>query len=385
MAATATFHFASQASGLKYLIAPSASVTATGDSLTGIGSSSWAIVGTANSDIADWVLSSAGLHSVVVTAPAGTNKAAILQRTVTSGRDTIVTTAKLYSGVESPCTNETFESDAEKGWGPMLTALRAGTAVVGDTGNNAAFASLISALSTAGVVTDATSNVLGAVGAKSWFTASSGINVADAAVVPTWRDRVSGLAMSEATNRPAYRASEINGYPAVDFDGTNDKLTSATVSTDYVPNGADFSVVAVVKIDAVTAVAGTNAADCVFADSNSAVGMFLWNNAGTYTLLACAYDGSYRYANKSIGTSLPAQGVVLEMRLSGGSLIASVNGVDGTPYVGFGTLSALVSNFNMGYKGAGAAFNGKIAECATFTVGTKQTAIINAFASKYVV
>lgn len=122
MTATATFHFASQASGLKYLIAPSASVTATGDSLTGIGSSSWAIVGTANSVPADWVLSSAGLHSVVVTAPAGTNKAAILQRTVTSGRDTLVTTAKLYSGTEAPCTNETFESDSAKGWGPLVGA-----------------------------------------------------------------------------------------------------------------------------------------------------------------------------------------------------------------------------------------------------------------------
>ena len=385
MTAIATFHFAAQASGLKYLIAPSASVTATGDSLTGIGSSAWEIVGTAGSVPADWVLSAAGLHSVVVTAPAGTNKAAILQRTVTSGRDTLVTTAKLYSGTEAPCTNETFESDAVDGWGPLVNATRAGTTVLGDNGNNSAFIALLSALSTAGVITDSTSNVLGAVGAKSWFTASAGVNVADAAVVPTWRDRVSGLVMSEATNRPAFRASEINGYPAVDFDGTNDKLTSATVSTDYVANGADFSIVAAVKIDAITAAAGNNVADCVFADTNSAAGMLLWNNAGTYTLLACAYDGSYRYANKSIGTVLATQGVVLEMRLSGGNLIASVNGVDGTPYAGFGTLSALAANFVMGDKGGANRFNGKIAECATFSVGTKQTAVINAFMSKYVV
>lgn len=120
MTATATFHFAAQASGLKYLIAPSASVTATGDSLTGIGSSTWEIVGTAGSVPADWVLSSAGLHSVMVTAPSGTNKAAILKRTVTSGRDTIVTTAKLYSGTELVCTNETFESDSSNGWRDLV-------------------------------------------------------------------------------------------------------------------------------------------------------------------------------------------------------------------------------------------------------------------------
>ena len=266
----------------------------------------------------------------------------------------------------------------------VLSLAQTGIEVVGDTLNSSAFSSLLSALSTAGAIVDSTSNVLGAVGAKSWFTASAGINVAAAAAVPTWRDRVSGLVMSEATNRPLYRTAEINGYPAVDFDGTNDKLTSATISTDYVANGADFSIVAVVKIDAVTAVVGNNAADCVFADSNNAVGMFLWNNAGTYTLLACAYDGSYRYANKSIGTVLPAQGVVLEMRLVGTDLIASVDGVDGTAYAGFGTLSALVANFHMGYKGAGGLLNGKIAECATFSVGTKQTAVINAFMSKYV-
>lgn len=120
MAVTPTFHFGAQASRAKYLIAPLASVTVTGDSQSGVGSSAWSIVGAAGSDVSDWVISSPTLHTCVVTAPSGTNKAAILQRVVTSGTNRYVSTAKLYSGIETICTNETDESDPVSGWAPLL-------------------------------------------------------------------------------------------------------------------------------------------------------------------------------------------------------------------------------------------------------------------------
>lgn len=127
MTAVATFHFGAQAPGLKYLIVPSASVTATGDSVNGISQSAWSVIGTANSAIADWVISASNAHSCVVTAPSGSDKACILQRVATTASGPVTTTAKIYSGTEAPCTNETDESDPVFGWGPLVGAGGAGT------------------------------------------------------------------------------------------------------------------------------------------------------------------------------------------------------------------------------------------------------------------
>lgn len=127
MPASAAFHFAAQASLLKYQISPSASVTATADSAVGIEAGAWQITSAYNSLTSDWVLSAATKTSVSVTAPAGSNKSAILQYTVNGGGPTdprtgqpsngdLIKTAKLYSGNETIVPGETIEGSAQYGW-----------------------------------------------------------------------------------------------------------------------------------------------------------------------------------------------------------------------------------------------------------------------------
>jgi hypothetical protein len=62
-----------------------------------------------------------------------------------------------------------------------------------------------------------------------WYDARRITNVADGAAVASWPDRGPvGDPVAEATNQPTFRATQgPNGGPCVDFDGTNDKLTSS--------------------------------------------------------------------------------------------------------------------------------------------------------------
>lgn len=67
--------------------------------------------------------------------------------------------------------------------------------------------------------------------------------VADGAAVTTWNNLVGGSTMpafSQTTtaSKPLYRASGINGRPALDFDGTDDYMT-AVPAADFPPDGTD--------------------------------------------------------------------------------------------------------------------------------------------------
>jgi hypothetical protein len=231
-------------------------------------------------------------------------------------------------------------------------------------------------------------NWAGVTGATFDLIASAGIGVADGAVVPSWTDQIAGEAATEATNRPIYRATGVNGFPSVDFDGTNDKfLTSgADVVADWMGTPGDFEIIAVVQADTVVDTVADFDCHGIWNGVGTTIGMGLYRAGGvTYTLLAWVYDGvAYRYATAPIGASLPAHGVVCEMRLTGGNLIASVDGVDGTP-----TASGAPLNYG-GYLRIGSNRNdtvfldGKIARIVGKSGnGTKETAAINAFIAKY--
>lgn len=65
-------------------------------------------------------------------------------------------------------------------------------------------------------------------GCQLWLEASDCSAVGDGNAVTDWVDRVSGHTFTQGTaaNRPLYRAtSNIGSKPALDFDGTNDRLT----------------------------------------------------------------------------------------------------------------------------------------------------------------
>lgn len=573
MAVTPSFHFAAQASRLKYAIASSASVTATGDSITGVGSSTWSIVGTAGSLIADWVLSSPTLHTVVVTAPAGADKAAILQRVVVSGTGRYVSTAKLYSGTETVCTNETDESDAVAGWAPLVNVAILGgggggalpdaaftgqvsltssarsefddgasecvlglptqpytpgaeyeltivdasdliypsaldplgewgafvppyfiavtatsgstfisvgkaqtapgtatptisslsvdasdldkliipasvacqfpagaltgaslggtmaiprtlTAVVSGNGTNSITLDLSGDLDVADTATfilasdrelcSMESGVKVAAGSYgititggdyAWAASVTGETLdlissaglggspADGATFSPWTSQVGSWAFAEATNRPTYRATEINGHPAVDFDGTNDILTSSTMTVaNLVGAGSTaFEIIAAVEADTISATgSGYNVANPIIADASGYIGMFVYLNGGTtYRAVGYVYTSTSVVAEVDIGASIPVEGMVIEMRWTGTALTMSYNGTDGTPNstVGTGVLNAGASAalIKIGAGAGSAFFDGKIGRIvAKAGSGTKETAAIAAFVSKYV-
>ncbi len=225
-------------------------------------------------------------------------------------------------------------------------------------------------------------------GASFDLIASAGIGVADAAAVPAWTDQIDGETTAEATNQAIFRLAPgvLNGNPAVDYDGINDKLVSSATAASWLGAVGDFEVIAAVHADAIVGTTGNFTAEGIFGEGSTRIGMLLYLNGANYTLLAFVYDASpaWKYAEKVIGTSLPAKGFVAEMRLTGGNLIASVNGVDGTP-TACGPADAYGSTLKFGTNSAASAFfNGQIARIVGKSGnGTKETAAITAFYNKY--
>src|SRR5690606_10619334 len=69
--------------------------------------------------------------------------------------------------------------------------------------------------------------------------ASSIVGVSDGAALATWPDSgPNGYDLTQATsgNQPLFRASAIGGRPAVQFDGTNDRMARTFGTTYSQPN-----------------------------------------------------------------------------------------------------------------------------------------------------
>jgi hypothetical protein len=78
-----------------------------------------------------------------------------------------------------------------------------------------------------------------------WLDASYGTNtVTDLAAVSSWTERVRGHKFSQATagNQPRYIASDINGYPSVEFQSA-----ARYMSGQPVPFGQNYTIVNVFK------------------------------------------------------------------------------------------------------------------------------------------
>lgn len=110
-------------------------------------------------------------------------------------------------------------------------------------------------------------------GCQLWLDAHQITGLADGDPVATWAD-ASGNArdVSEATNRPTYQTSEINGLPVVRFDGSNDRLEGAD---NAVWQFTDFTMYAVVRF------AGFHAGyyqNTIVSQDNSSKWMFCYKN-----------------------------------------------------------------------------------------------------------
>lgn len=68
-------------------------------------------------------------------------------------------------------------------------------------------------------------------GLQAWYRSDLGITKDGSNLVATWADQSgNGRNLTEATNKPLWVASLVNGHPALRFDGTNDLLTTAAFS-----------------------------------------------------------------------------------------------------------------------------------------------------------
>lgn len=102
-----------------------------------------------------------------------------------------------------------------------------------------------------------------AAGATLCLDSRYGFNQADNTAVSTWEDRTAtnnDATQASAANQPTYETNELNGNPAVRFDGSNDFLSFTTSVFSYT-GGA--TVVAVVK-----ATSGANEFGSVIAEQD---------------------------------------------------------------------------------------------------------------------
>ena len=70
----------------------------------------------------------------------------------------------------------------------------------------------------------------GNAGASGAYDARFGFSVADGTAISTWEDRTSNnndASQTTAANQPTYETNELNGQPAIKFDGSNDRMAFA--------------------------------------------------------------------------------------------------------------------------------------------------------------
>lgn len=200
-----------------------------------------------------------------------------------------------------------------------------------------------------------------------WLSAARGVTSA-AGVVTSWQSRVGGYAFSQTTAdyKPTLVADGINGHPAIDFDGTNDRLKH----TGAILSGTTGHILVVAKSD-------TASAQYMFAQSDESTGdkytflgrtatvlRFGQNDAGTADLL----DGS-----TAIGTTSArlyhalSDGSTVAMRVDGAmQTITETSGSNegdwfgDTSDVDNAAIGAVIGSSTSGY------WNGQIAEVLVY-------------------
>jgi len=78
-----------------------------------------------------------------------------------------------------------------------------------------------------------------------WYHAETGTGVTgDGDAITTWQNPYNAdYNLTEATNKPTLQLDELNGYPVVRFDGTNDKLVQANRMTGKFPKALSYQIV----------------------------------------------------------------------------------------------------------------------------------------------
>lgn len=87
---------------------------------------------------------------------------------------------------------------------------------------------------------------------RCWYVAES-IGIADGAAVGTWADQSGNafdLTQATAANKPTYQTADLNGLATVEFDGSNDYMTSG-ISAGMSPSTGQWTTFAVFNTDTI--------------------------------------------------------------------------------------------------------------------------------------
>ncbi len=136
-------------------------------------------------------------------------------------------------------------------------------------------------------------------GLRLWLRPSVGVT-RPGGFVSAWADQSgngNSLLQSSAVSQPAYSESPA----AVDFDGTNDRMTGASIASYFTTS---WTMLGVIELDGLAASAPNPRRDAaVFHDTNGYAALTLRSNAGT------PQCGSYRLTTGAVYTTMQGTGV----------------------------------------------------------------------------
>lgn len=215
---------------------------------------------------------------------------------------------------------------------------------------------------------------------------ASVFNPATASLTAWWRDfassPLSGTAsagssgsnsLTEATDPPA-SGGALNGHAAMQFDGSNDKLTAnGTLDTYFNANAG--SGWALVTVDAVTTnAAGFSANDCIISSVTSGrFGLFLTNNAGTYSVNLGIFDGAAKVTAASGNIAL-ATPTLVRFKWNGSNIFVNTDGFVWTSAAA-GSIDNVTFGLQAGVSPSGAVFT----DVNTYEIGLSDTVLDDTF------
>ncbi len=177
----------------------------------------------------------------------------------------------------------------------------------------------------------------------------------------TWTDPVSGRSVTQAGGTARPTATTVGGFAALDFDGSNDYLTGTDITV--IATNSAYTFLAVAWIDAIDSSAAASVHnDGILTTANGVIGFCLKN---TPALFAGQFDGGFKQDSQTVGTGALT---LLGARFGGGTIKASVNGVDGAGAAS-GNVSVFSGAWDVGRAGQGPNyFDGKLLRLITYNV-----------------
>lgn len=216
-------------------------------------------------------------------------------------------------------------------------------------------------------------------GLELWLDASAITGLSDGDPVTTWEDQSSnGFDATQATadNKPTYQTNELNGKPVVRFDGTNDLLSTSSVSV--VGDDGTWTVFAVSDLTG-----GTGAQTIVDHDNLTRIAQFLRYSAGSAQAIAFNEAGGAFTDSESHGAGFD---VISSVR-SALAVQVFVNGTSGGSTATTGIAISGSEIVRIGSRGAsGAHLAGDIAEVLIYSAALStadREAVEEYLASKY--